>query len=297
MKTMHIKLAVLGLGLGQFGLAQAEGVIEELRDMDADGHVIVSNVAGDIDITTWDRDQVEIYADVGDGSELEITETSGGIRIEVTDEDDDGHWGRDFEETDIRLKVPVGASISAEGVSSDITISGSRGAEITAESVSGDVEVDADVQKLDLSSVSGDVDFKGTSPRTSAETVSGDVDLDGVDGELSVSLVSGDVELQAGVLSRGNFDSVSGTLELELEMAPGGRLTVESMSGDVILHLPGDQASEIRAQTFSGDIRSEFGSTQKASTGPGSHLEYTSGGDGATIRVESFSGDIQIGHK
>ncbi len=193
--------------------------------------------------------------------------------------------------------MPVGAAISASGVSSDIDVSGSRGASLRAETVSGDVTVEARVQRLDLSSVSGDVEFSGSSPRTAAETVSGDIELQGLNGELEVSLVSGDVEVSGGVFTRGKFESVSGTIELDLAVEEGGRLTAENMSGDVILTLPAGQSGEIRAQTFSGDISSAFGAPQSNGRGPGSRLQHLAGDGGTTIRIESFSGDIEIGQK
>jgi len=271
--------------------------IDERRDLASDGSVSVSNVAGDIDISTWDRAEIHLTGELGEKSRLDIRETSGGIRIEVMYPNHDGRRGGDYEESDLVLVVPEGASISASGVSSDITIRGSNGADIVAETVSGDVDVQANTQRADLSSVSGDVDFSGSSPRTSVETVSGDIDLHGVNGELDVSLVSGDVDLGGGNFSRGTFESVSGTIDIAMEVAAGGRLTVESMSGDVILALPAGQGGEIRAQTFSGDIDSEFGRPESNEHGPGAFLEHGSGADSTSIRLETFSGDIRIGHK
>lgn len=290
------KITWLVIGLALAGVARAGQQIDETRDLAPDGLVTVINVAGDIDISTWDRPQVHLTGQLGDKSKLDIQASSGGLRIEVKPEDKS--WNRHhFEESDLTLKVPAGASLSVNGVSSDINISGSRGESITVESVSGDIEVDAKVQSLDLSTVSGDVDFRGSSPRTSAEAVSGDLDLEGLSGELEVSLVSGDADVRGGEFSRGKFESVSGELQMDLSVEAGGRLTVESMSGDVVLHLPADQQGEIRAQTFSGDIRSQFGSPQREKNGPGSKLQYEAGSSGATIHLESFSGDIQIGHK
>ncbi|HKJ60975.1 MAG TPA: DUF4097 family beta strand repeat-containing protein, partial [Hyphomicrobiales bacterium] len=85
--------------------------------------------------------------------------------------------------------------------------------------------------------------------------------------------------------------------ELSLHVGQGGRLTVESMSGDVNLALPSSQEGEFKAQSFSGDIRTRFGQVEHGDFGPGSHLKHVAGNNGAVIRIESFSGDIQIGHR
>jgi hypothetical protein len=267
--------------------------IDETRSVASDSTVSVSNVAGSIDISTWDRAEVRLTGQLGNDQELEIIENDGGIQIEVRNIDDED----DYDETNLKLVMPFGASLVADGVSADITVDGVDGASIVAESVSGDIDVSAGAGRVELSSVSGDVDFEGTAIRTSVESVSGDIDVSGISGEIAVSTVSGDAELDAENIAEGQFDTVSGTLQLKLSVTSGGRVSVETMSGDVTLLLPANQGGTITAQGFSGDIRSEFGEVKNESYGPGSHLKYVSGDSGTTIRVESFSGDIRIGHK
>jgi DUF4097 and DUF4098 domain-containing protein YvlB len=145
-----------------------------------------------------------------------------------------------------------------------------------------------------LHSVSGDVEFEGSTERTTVETVSGEIRMAGPAGEVSVSTVSGDVSLEAGEVSRGKFETVSGEMTLDLSVGDGGRLTCDSMSGDVQLRLPASQQAEFTAQTFSGDIQSEFGNSSRVSKGPGVVLQHQEGDNGAQIRLESFSGDVSI---
>lgn len=273
-------------------LALAGQPIEESADMAPDGRVTVVNINGDIDVSTWDRDAVELTGELGDGSELVFEASGGDVRVEVEAEERRS-WGGP-EPTDLVLRVPRRAELDVTGVSSDIRIDGAGGATLSVESVSGDVQVKGEVERLDLVAVSGDVEFRGSARRSNVENVSGDVELEGLEGELEVSLVSGDVTLDGGVFDLGRFESVSGTLELRLEVRDGGRLSVETMSGDVELFVPANQAAEFRAQTFSGDIRSQFGSPQREKTGPGTRLNHVAGEGRATIRLESFSGDVRI---
>jgi DUF4097 and DUF4098 domain-containing protein YvlB len=83
-------------------------------------------------------------------------------------------------------------------------------------------------------------------------------------------------------------------VQLTLDLADRGRLNVESMSGDVKLRLPTGQQAEYTAQSFSGDIESDFGEVSGNSHEPGHSLSFHSGDNGATIQIESFSGDINI---
>jgi DUF4097 and DUF4098 domain-containing protein YvlB len=287
---------LIPLLLSMPALALAGTTIDERADMAPDGTVTVVNISGEIEISTWDEASVQLSGELGEGSELAFDASGGDVRVEVEVEDG-GRWGRGPEPTDLVLRVPREASLVVTGVSADVTIEEAGGRLLEAESVSGDVEATGDVERLEISSVSGDVEFQGSAQRTVAESVSGDVSVDGVDGEIEVSLVSGDLELVAGVLDLGRFEAVSGTLDLEVSVADGGRLTVETMSGDVLLRLPAGQQGEIRAQTFSGDIRSEFGSPQRSESGSGTRLEHEVGGNGASIRLETFSGDVRLGQK
>jgi hypothetical protein len=66
------------------------------------------------------------------------------------------------------------------------------------------------------------------------------------------------------------------------------------MSGDVMLRLPASQQAEFTAQSYSGDLNSEFGKSTRVSRGPGIVLQHREGDNGAQIRLETFSGDISI---
>jgi DUF4097 and DUF4098 domain-containing protein YvlB len=265
--------------------------VDETRKMAPDGLVLVDNLAGSVEISVWDRAEVEIQADLGDDvEELEISESTNGIRIRVRNESNSKH----IDDTDIYLKVPVTAGLEVETVSADISVEGSEGDMILINTVSGDVDLIAAPERIEIHSVSGDVEFEGEVSRSSVETVSGEITLHGLSGEVAVSTVSGDVSLTTEEVTQGRFEAVSGDLQLDLWVADGGRLTSDSMSGDMILRLPENQQGNFTAQTFSGDIRTDFGKAASVSRGPGSLLEYSEGGNGASIRLESFSGDIHI---
>ncbi len=266
--------------------------LDSTHDMSPDGLVQVENVAGSVEITVWDRDEVQLRGSVGDSvEEVEIEATSGGLRVEVRNKGKQ----RSVDSTHLRLKVPAGASLEVEAVSADIDVDGSRGDSITLASVSGDVELDAESRRVELASVSGDVEFEGWAERSNAESVSGDVTLIGVEGEVEASTVSGDFTLEGGSIDSGRFETVSGELTLMLELADGGRLNCDAMSGDINLRLPSSQQAAFSAQSYSGSINTEFGDPLKHSKNPsGSILKAQVGDNGARIRLETFSGDISI---
>ena len=273
---------------------QANSVIEESRPMPVGGLLQVENLAGSIEITTWDKAEVAIGGELGDGvEELQIQESTAGLEIRVRNRKN----GHNVNASHLRLRIPVSASLEAESVSADISVLDSQGASLVLNSVSGDLTVEASTERLEMESISGDVTFHGRAPRAAVETVSGEIELRGLEGEMRISTVSGDVELRGAKVDRGRFETVSGDLDMELDVTDGGRLNVQSMSGDVLLALPAAQQAEFSAQTFSGSIRSTFGTVKEGAHGPGRTFSHREGSNGAAIKIESFSGDIRVdGH-
>jgi DUF4097 and DUF4098 domain-containing protein YvlB len=272
--------------------APAADDIDSTHDVPGDGLVQVENVAGSIDISVWERNEVRVRGRVADDvEEVEIESTSNGLRIEVRNKRNQ----RQIDSTHLELTVPISASIEAEGVSADISVDGSKGESLTLATVSGDVEVNAESQRVELASVSGDVEFEGNSSRLAAESVSGDVTLIGVEQEVEASTVSGDVTLEGGEIEKGRFETVSGELNLVLDLLDGGRLNCDAMSGDISLRLPASQQAAFSAQSYSGDINTEFGDPMHHSkSSSGATLKAQVGDNGARIRLETFSGDISI---
>ena len=256
MNRLNKPMTWLGLMMLVPVLASAGTNIDESRSMSADGQISIENLAGSVEIRVWDRSEVEITGDLGDDvEEFEVTESSNGIRIRVHNKSN----SRNIEETELVLRIPVGAGVEIETVSADVDIEGSAGKIIQVKTVSGDIVIEASPDRIDLHSVSGDVEYSGDVSRSTIETVSGEVTLQGLSGEITVGTVSGDVSLAAGQFEQARFEVVSGDLNLELAVSDGGRLTSDSMSGDLVLRLPADQQARFAAQTFSGSIRSDFG--------------------------------------
>lgn len=268
--------------------------IDSLIEMPADGLVRVDNVAGSVEIESWERSAVEVKGEAGDTVEkVEIETNKSGVQIIVRNRKDT----RRIDATELRIRIPRTASVEAESVSADITVRGSAGERIALETVSGDLEVESNPRQLELQTVSGDIDFSGSTARSESESVSGDVSLAGVSGDVRVSTVSGDISLKAGEINRGRFEVVSGDMNLDLALADGGRLDCKSMSGDVHLRLPKGQEAEFTVQTYSGNASSDFGEPERVSTGPGKALDYRVGDNGAIVRVETFSGNASLRHR
>jgi DUF4097 and DUF4098 domain-containing protein YvlB len=289
MKRHAALMALLGL-FAAAGLSAADKV-EKTLEMPADGLVRVENVAGDIEIDTWEENRVWVSVRPGRQVEsVEIEQTAGGVRVVV-------HTPRNarrLDDSEVSLKVPRGASLEVRGVSADIEVDGSEADSIDLETVSGDVTAEAQVRSARLKTVSGDLGFEGSARRIVAETVSGEVGLRGVEGEIQASTVSGNAYIEAGLAQRCAVETVSGDAGIEIAVADEGRLEVKTMSGDLTISLPEGQPGEFIAQTYSGDIHTDFGDVSRSRSGGGAQLQHQQGSGGGRITAESFSGDVSI---
>ncbi len=112
--------------------------------------------------------------------------------------------------------------------------------------------------------------------------------------EVDVSSVSGDVRLEQVQSHRASMESVSGDLVYDGTLASGGRYEFKSHSGDIRLIIPGDVGFELEAQTFSGEVSSDFEMTVTSSDRRRRNLRGVVGDGSAVIEVTTFSGNVSI---
>jgi DUF4097 and DUF4098 domain-containing protein YvlB len=288
----------LALGAGAVQATDADRPIDERRPLKADARVEVSNVAGEITVETWDKNELHLTGSLSEQVEkLEITGDASRLKIEVKLP----KRTRNVDDTVLHLKVPAGISLEAEGVSADISVRGIKG-DLDASTVSGDVEIDVGSKSVEARSVSGDVNVRAPASVTRVESVSGDVTVHGVKGEVRGETVSGSVEVRGTTTRRVEVKSVSGDLEMDIELAIDAEVEAETMSGDVRLHVPKLPDVDIDLETYSGEIEPtellpDF-KGRRHSNDDDEGREYSRTGKGpGRVRLHSFSGDIEIRKK
>jgi len=276
-------------------LAWASQQVDETRDADSDARIDVDIISGSINVVGWDRNQVQITGTIGD--DVEALEVSGSGRSISIDLDVPDSWGRRHREIDasLQISIPVGAQLTVETVSAEITVDDVTGA-VELGSVSGQIKVAGSPSRADVETVSGDIRVDGNQTAISAESVSGDVELTGAVETVEAASVSGDIEVSATQIQRATFESVSGDLEFSGGLTANARLHAEAHSGNVTLVLPGDTSATWEVETFSGNVTNEFGPGPKRSSehGPGKWLKFTTGAGDARITVDSFSGNVRF---
>jgi len=278
-------------------VALAGTPINQRAAADPAGQVEISNVSGSVVVTGWDRAEVEVTGELGEGVErLEFSRSGKLTRVKVILPSRSSR----VESTDLVVKVPAASSIAVNTVSADLTVRGLRGSQ-RLQSVSGDVETEAAAEDVECKTVSGNVRVNGSGQRglLTVTTVSGDASVTRVAGEVNGNTVSGNFTVSLGEASRSRLRSTSGDLGVRGRLATDARMDFESISGDVRLDLEGPVSAEFDVSSFNGDIRNCFGPkpVRTSEYAPGSELRFREGQGGARVRIKTLNGDISVCNK
>ena len=293
--NIRISMAIAAVLVAAATQADAAQNLSKRAAVAADATIDVSNVEGRVDVTAWDRNEVELTAVLEDDKDrLEFEATDRQVRIKVVRPND--RYGN-RKDAILTLKIPKDARISAETVSADITVAGVLG-EQRLESVSGEVRTQAYDAPVKLSTVSGDGTINGTGGNAAltVESVSGLITASGIRGSYDGEVVSGSLTINLAAAERLNARSISGDIDAHVELMPTARVEMETVSGEIKFTMNPPVNAEFDMESFSGDIESCFGkkARDKNRYGPGSELSFTEGSGGARVSINSLSGDITI---
>ena len=139
------------------------------------------------------------------------------------------------------------------------------------------------------------VDFTVKVPagvRFIGRTVNGDVEAERLGAAVSLKTVNGSVNFSTS--STGQASTVNGSIRGDLGRADWtDRLEFNTVNGSVVLTLPADVSTEVKAQTVNGDIATDFPLTV---TGRWSRrrVEGTIGGGGRMLSIETVNGGITL---
>jgi DUF4097 and DUF4098 domain-containing protein YvlB len=256
-----------------------------------DGAVEIENVAGQVDVTGWDRAEVEVTGTIGEHVDRVDVNTSAGhtaVRVVLPQES----WGHgNGMEANLVVHIPRKSLLTATLVSAGITTRGLQGQQ-QLRSVSGSIDGEL-AHEAKINTVSGTVKLAAGTGPLEVNSVSGGITVKGAAGEVRVGTVSGTADLELGAVTRANFHTVSGAVSANGSLASGAELEAGSVSGNLRLTLKG--GADYDVQSFSGPIDNCFGpKAQRSEYGPGEHLNFREGDASARVRLRTQSGSIQL---
>lgn len=255
-KQFYNLCLVLALLLAGATAARAQAFPRELHEsynLNSEGTVSISNTSGNIRITTWNENRVQVDAvkharREEDGPLVEIRVASRPERLEITTIYPRGR--SNTTSVEYTLKVPRAAVLdTVASTSGDVVITGPI-ARVAARSTSGTVKATDVSGDANLSSTSGNAQAERIGGNLSITATSGNVIANEVGARLNARSSSGDVHASK-VRDDATAITASGAVRLE---NVGGRAIARSSSGSVnVLTVSGD----VEASTNSDNVTVE----------------------------------------
>ena len=233
--------------------------------------------SGNVSVQYHDEDYISVSENntpaLGSGNDLHYWLDGDTLRIRFAKS---GQLGTaSLRDKDLTLLLPrdtVLRSLSIESVSADIFLQDITADEFELESVSGSIEL------LDVS----------FADEMSAEAVSGDITVAAIGnaGSLDAETTSGNISATAISFSSIDLSSTSGRITAKTDSL-GWESSLESISGNIELHLAENAAFTARTSTLSGKFDSYFPYNKSDDV-------YLCGNGGPEIDIETLSGNVSI---
>jgi DUF4097 and DUF4098 domain-containing protein YvlB len=246
----------------------------------------MNNRSGQIVVRTWNRNAVQVSADLSNRDRLQIDDGGGVLRVR------NQPWRGD-DNADFRLTVPAWMELDLQTVDGDITVQGSE-ARVDLRSVEGNVSVQGGRDFISIHSVEGEITVAGAQGRVEANTVDGGVGLTDIKGDVSVSAVDGDITLDGISSAQVEATTVDGDILYRGNIAANGRYRFDSHSGDVTLEVPDPLNATLSISTFDGDFQSDWPIVLTGTHGMKKRFSFTLGDGSARIDIQSFDGDMRL---
>jgi DUF4097 and DUF4098 domain-containing protein YvlB len=278
-------------------LAQAAGAeeIEKRAQADPRGEVVIANVSGDVQVTGWDRNEVQVVADLADErARLDFKSSGGRTTIEVVLQKGRSYHGS----SDLVVHVPRNSSLETNTTSADQTIKDVRGMQRLV-SVSGMIQTELYNEEVQVRNVSGEISVRGHNGKGAlrARTVSGDIRLQDIGPEMELDTVTGDMNVRVAEISRARIKTTNGDLELRAaSLTRDVRIEAEGVNGDLRFRFRGALDAEFNIETFNGEIDNCFGPKPHRTReyGPGNTLRFKQGNGDGRIRIKTLNGAVEV---
>jgi hypothetical protein len=302
---------------------------QEPFKLDRGGKVSITNHSGEITITGWDRDTIEVTARVeerpdpvrirvrGDSRSAiisvpaEVRRFGGEVYLGVKlpryaeIESAETHNG-DLSVTDIDGAVSVSAahgdilanrigSLRVETRNGDVSVRGVKNS-LVVRSLNGDVDT-ADIGgSVEIAATSGDINVQNVGANVRANSASGDIQVACAKNRVEVNTASGSLAL-SGIGGDVDGTTASGSVIFRGQIRANGRYTLKSLSGEVEMFIqPDPPGFTATLTTYSGEIETQFElKINSPIRGPINRRVTGVYGNGqAQLALDSFSGTVRI---
>lgn len=217
---------------------------------------ILENVNGDIEVSSWDRDELEIVA------EIRIKAPSKSKALEL------------YEKIEFLIDEKEGY-LSIEADLPRIRQVGFLFGDHTSITIDYVVRVPL-ATDLGLTSVNGDIDAAAVRGRFDIRTTNGSIDLRGMMGAGELKTVNGGVKCRIVEFpKKGRLDikTTNGGVRLDLPDGVGGSLEAKTVNGGIDLDIPLSKSIKVKRRSISGVLGDGEGKILIRTTNGGISIE------------------------
>jgi DUF4097 and DUF4098 domain-containing protein YvlB len=288
---MDKKIACAALALALLAAsAAAQKRIDEKRPAEAGVLLRISNTAGSVKVSGWDRDEIGLSGVLGSNVDRVDFSSEGGLAtISVVIKRNS--WSS--RGTDLEVSVPSGSALDVETVSADVEVKDVKG-KMRLATVSGSIRATGGPAAFIATSTSGSIVIYAEGSGGRAQSISGDIGIRNPGGDVHAVTVSGDISLKGGRIDSASLETTSGRIRLDTDLTKGAQVDAKSMSGPIELTFSAEVSAAFDLSTFSGKIENGL----KPDAGESSDiliksLSLSTGND-ARVVAESFSGKLSL---
>ena len=269
------------------------------------GTLNVSITSGDVRVTTWNKNEVNIKIDSEDKEDINnIKATLDGNTVTVkSNYSNSWGWSGDIS---LRISIPFDFNTEIHTQSGDVRQTGSLQGTTNIFTAGGDIRVGDVSGKTILKSNGGDITTGNIGNELILSTNGGDVRTGTVSGKTNISTMGGSInvskageDLHAQTMGGDiNIGNVEGTVDLK---TMGGSIGLGKVSGNVTMNTYGGDLSlsgatgDVEATTFGGSIRlNNITGSVNADTKSGDvYVELNPSGNGSS-KIKSLNGNVVL---
>ena len=269
------------------------------------GTLNVSITSGDVRVTTWNKNEVNIKIDSNDKEDINsIKATLDGNTVTVKNNySNSWGWSGDIS---LRISIPSDFNTEIHTQSGDVRQTGSLQGTTNIFTAGGDIRVGDVSGKTILKSNGGDITTGNIGNELILSTNGGDVRTGTVSGKTNISTMGGSInvskageDLHAQTMGGDiNIGNVEGTVDLK---TMGGSIGLGKVSGNVTMNTYGGDLSlsgatgDVEATTFGGSIRlNNITGSVNADTKSGDvYVELNPSGNGSS-KIKSLNGNVVL---
>jgi len=273
----------------------AEKEFKEIIDFREGGEIYLKNVNGSIEVKSWEREEVEVIADIEvkagnmddaedflNEVEINIDKSFDKIAIEVDYPKigGGGFWDLIFGgskpnvSVSFWLKVPKRSNLDMNSTNGKIEIYDIEG-KVGSKSTNGSINIEK---------VNGDAVLRTTNGSISASGVRGDIKAETTNGKVDLKEIIGNVSAKS---TNGSINSQIIKIDAVKEM------NLRTTNGSISINLPKDVNVDFDARTSNGKIYSEFPILVKGEISK-KHITGKINNGGPLIYLKTTNGDVRI---